>query len=49
MLMQEATPEVIEEWKKAWGKYRDKLKPNRKNGQEIIDFPSIKIFSDGTS
>ena len=38
MLTQEITSEMIEEWKKVWGKYREILKPNRKNGQEIIDF-----------
>ena len=38
MLMEEATPKMIEDWKRVWREYRGKLKPNRKNGQEIVDF-----------
>ena len=38
MLMTEATPEMVEEWKRIWVEYRDKLKPNRKTGKEIIDY-----------
>ena len=42
MLMQKATPKMVNEWKKIWNKYRDKLKPNRKTGQELLDFLQSK-------
>ena len=42
MLMQEPTPEMFEEWKMVWHKYKDFLKPNRKSGQEILDYLSQK-------
>ena len=42
MLRQEATPEMLEEWKKIYGEYKERLKPNRKTGQEIIDFLQSK-------
>ena len=42
MLMQEATPKMLDEWKKVWNEYRDKLKPNRKTGQELLDFMQLK-------
>ncbi|MFA9378358.1 MAG: hypothetical protein ACERKZ_16680 [Lachnotalea sp.] len=44
MLMQKPTPEMYEEWKAVWNQYRDKLKPNRKSGQELIDYLSKKYI-----
>ncbi len=40
MLMQEPTPEMLEEWKCVWNKYKDYLTPNRKSGQELLDYMS---------
>lgn len=33
---------MIEQWVIVWNQYKDILKPNRKSGQEIIDFLSEK-------
>lgn len=38
MLMQEATPEMLERWKQVWNEYNRKLLPNRKSGKEIIEY-----------
>jgi hypothetical protein len=38
LLREAATPEMLEEWKRIWCEYRQHLKPNRKTGQEILDF-----------
>lgn len=38
MLMQEATPEMLEAWKVTWNEYKDKLLPNRRSGAEIIAY-----------
>lgn len=38
MLMQAPTPEMVQEWKNVWNKYKDALKPNRKSGQEMVDY-----------
>jgi hypothetical protein len=38
MLMKPATPEMVREWKKIHKQYKDRLKPNRKSGQEIVDY-----------
>ena len=38
MLMQAPTPEMVQEWKNVWNKYKDALQPNRKYGQEIVDY-----------
>lgn len=38
MLTQEPTPEMYAEWKSVWEQYKDKLKPNRKSGQELLDY-----------
>lgn len=40
MLTQEPTPEMFEEWKSVWHKYKDSLTPNRKSGQELLDYLS---------
>ena len=38
MLMQDATPQMVEEWKAVWNQYKDKLRPNRKSGLEVVDY-----------
>lgn len=44
MLMQEATPEMIEGWKEVWNEYKYKLHPNRKSGKEIIEYLKSKYL-----
>ena len=38
--MQQTAPtrEQISQWTKIWTQYKDRLKPNRKSGQDIIDY-----------
>jgi len=38
--MQQTAPtnEEITQWKKVWKQYQNQLKPNRKSGQEVIDY-----------
>ena len=31
------TNDQISQWKKVWSQYKDRLKPNRKSGQDVID------------
>lgn len=38
MLRTMCTPEMIAAWKEIYAEYVDKLSPNRKNGQEILDY-----------
>jgi hypothetical protein len=38
MLMQEATPQMLEAWKAIWREYKDRLLPNRKSGPEIAAY-----------
>jgi hypothetical protein len=38
MLMQEATPEMVKHWKSVWDAYRDKLRPNRKSGADLVGY-----------
>lgn len=38
MLTGKITPQMIEEWKSIFEQYKDKLEPNRKTGQEILDY-----------
>lgn len=38
MLMQEPTPEMVENWKKVWREYKDRLRPNRKSGTELVEY-----------
>lgn len=38
MITQEPTLEMVEEWKAVWKEYKDQLKPNRKSGQELLDY-----------
>ncbi len=40
MLMQEATPEMLEAWKATWNEYKDILLPNRKEGADIVAYLS---------
>lgn len=42
MLTQEATPLMIEDWKRTWGVYREKLRPGRKSGREILEYLRAK-------
>lgn len=44
MLMQKATPEMIEKWKEVWNEYKDKLRPNRKPGKEVANYLKNKYF-----
>jgi hypothetical protein len=44
MLMQEATPEMVERWIEVWNKYRDKLLPNRKSGKEVVEYLKNKYL-----
>lgn len=44
MLMQEATPEMIESWKEVWNKYKYKLRPNRKSGKEVVEYLKNKYL-----
>lgn len=38
MLMQEPTKEMIKEWQDIYNKNKDKLKPNKKDSLEIIEY-----------
>jgi hypothetical protein len=38
MLMQEATPEMVETWKSIFAEYKTRLCPNRKKAQGIIEY-----------
>lgn len=38
MLMEEATPEKINEWKGIWKKYKNVLVSNRRTGEELIKY-----------
>lgn len=38
MLMQEVTPEMIEQWKLVFKEYKPKLKPNRKTALDMIGY-----------
>lgn len=42
MLMQEATPEMLVQWKSVWQHYKDKLQPNRKTGAELAAYITAK-------
>jgi len=44
MLMQEATPEMVERWKEVWNKYKSKLLPNRKSGKEVVEYLKNKYL-----
>ena len=38
MLMQEATPEMVENWKSVFNEYRERLLPNRKEASDVMDY-----------
>lgn len=38
MLIDKPTEEMIEEWKETYNKYKDKIKPNKKAGIDIITY-----------
>lgn len=38
MLMEEATPEKIIEWKEIWKEYKNILVSNRRTGEELIKY-----------
>ena len=42
MLMQPATPEMVEQWKSVWYEYKDILRPNRKSGAELVAYVAGK-------
>lgn len=42
MLRTTVTPERIAQWKEIYNEYKGKLKPNRKTGQELIDYLESK-------
>ncbi len=42
MLMQEATQQMVKEWKAVWDQYKDRLRPNRKSGLEVVDYLASK-------
>lgn len=42
MLIQEATPQMIKAWKDIWNEYKDKLRPNRKSGAEVVEYLTKK-------
>lgn len=44
MLLQEATPEMVEGWKEVWQKYKSKLLPNRKSGREVVEYLKNKYL-----
>lgn len=38
MLMQEPTEELVKEWKDIYNKNKDNLKPNKKDGLELVEY-----------
>ncbi|MGF7144588.1 hypothetical protein HNQ56_003019 [Anaerotaenia torta] len=38
MITQEPTKDILEEWKSIWVHYKEKLKPNRKSGTELLHY-----------
>lgn len=53
MLIQKATPKIIEEYKEIWNEYKDKLLPNRKSGKEVVEYlknkyPLEELHDDNT-
>lgn len=38
MLTVEPTEEMVREWKRLYSEYRDRLKPNRKTGEQVNDY-----------
>ena len=49
MLTREPTPEMYHEWKLIWSEYKDRLRPDRKSGQALLNYlfrryPLTEIF-----
>mgnify|MGYP001263514154 CR=1 FL=1 len=44
MLMQGATPEMVERWKEVWNEYKGRLLPNRKDGKEVVEYLKNKYI-----
>ncbi|ODM25015.1 hypothetical protein [Acetivibrio mesophilus] len=44
MITKEPTPEILGEWKSIWMQYKDILKPNRKSGQELLEYLQNKYI-----
>lgn len=42
MLIIEPTEEMLHGWMETWKEYKDKIKPNRRSGEEIIDYIKSK-------
>lgn len=42
MLMTEPTPAMLEEWKAVFKTYKDRLRPNRKTGAELVEYLSSR-------
>jgi len=38
MITKEPTKEMFAEWKSIWSQYKEKLKPNRKSGKELLQY-----------
>lgn len=38
MLTTPATPELVAQWKRTYADYRDRLRPNRRTGEEVLAF-----------
>jgi hypothetical protein len=38
MITKEATKEMLVEWQSTWLQYKEKLKPNRKSGKELLQY-----------
>ncbi|NLE95174.1 MAG: hypothetical protein GX600_05765 [Dehalococcoidia bacterium] len=38
MLVQSATPQMVAQWKAIWCEYRDRLRPNRRSGGEVVAY-----------
>ncbi|MFZ7132141.1 MAG: hypothetical protein ACOWWR_07255 [Eubacteriales bacterium] len=44
LLTKEVTPEMIKVWKEVWNEYKDKLQPNRKSGNEVVQYLKSKYL-----
>lgn len=42
MLTSPATPEMVEDWKRVHELYKNKLRPNRKTGREVVEYLQSK-------
>ncbi len=42
MLTSPATPEMVDDWKRVHERYKNKLRPNRKSGREIVEYLKSK-------